>query len=125
MLTVKIMQGIPGSGKSTYARKTWPGALILSSDDYFMKDGKYVFDPSKLGEYHGRILKNFSQELMYCTRYICEGDKDKIIVIDNTNTKATEIAPYYQLALAYRCDVEIVKVLCSIKTGFARNQHGV
>jgi len=36
---VVIMRGVSGSGKSTYARTNYPSATILSSDDYWTKDG--------------------------------------------------------------------------------------
>ena len=31
---------------------------ILSTDDLFMVDGEYQFDPTKLGEYHAQNLEN-------------------------------------------------------------------
>jgi pantothenate kinase-related protein Tda10 len=53
------MRGVPGSGKSylasllreSYMKKGY-SCSIYSTDNFFMKDGVYSFDPSKLGEYH-------------------------------------------------------------------------
>ena len=42
-----INRGIPGSGKSTSAKKLAPKEQIFSTDDYFMKNGKYIFDGKK------------------------------------------------------------------------------
>jgi adenylate kinase family enzyme len=47
------MRGIPGSGKSTTAKKlAGETGKIHSTDNYFMVDGEYKFDPSKIREYH-------------------------------------------------------------------------
>lgn len=44
-MKVKILRGLPGSGKSTYAKKlAEEGWLHFENDMYFMKNGKYVFD---------------------------------------------------------------------------------
>jgi len=51
--TLIIMRGLPGSGKSTKA-KLFAGekGLIYSTDDFFIIDGKYIYDPTKIVEYH-------------------------------------------------------------------------
>ncbi len=53
--TLILFQGIPGSGKSTFA-KTLQAALFAvyySSDDHWYdNDGVYVYDPSRAGEVH-------------------------------------------------------------------------
>jgi adenylate kinase family enzyme len=52
------MRGVPGSGKSTKAKQlAGIKGLIYSTDDFFMKNGDYVYDPSKIGEYHDRNLE--------------------------------------------------------------------
>lgn len=44
------MRGLPGSGKSTKAKKI-AGELgvIYSTDDFFMVNGQYVFDGKMIG----------------------------------------------------------------------------
>jgi NEDD4-binding protein 2 len=52
------MRGVPGSGKSTKAKKlAGTDGLIYSTDDFFMKNGEYVYDVKSIGEYHDRNLK--------------------------------------------------------------------
>lgn len=50
-----LLRGPPGSGKSTLARNILmqnPGGVILSTDDYFIVNGRYQFDLAVLGEAH-------------------------------------------------------------------------
>lgn len=49
-----IMRGLPGSGKSYKAKKLAQAenGIIYSTDDFFETTGKYIYDPSKIGEYH-------------------------------------------------------------------------
>jgi predicted kinase len=93
-----IMRGISGSGKSTLAKKIGEKGVVLSTDDYFMKNGKYDFEPSKLGLYHKQnqeeAEKNMKKEI-------------SPIVIDNTNSKIWEMKPYVSLADKYGYEVVI------------------
>jgi NEDD4-binding protein 2 len=79
--TLYILRGISGSGKSYLSKqiiKEHDGkGEIFSTDDYFMKDGKYVFDGKKLG-----IAHDWNQKRSF------EAMKKGItpIIIDNTNT---------------------------------------
>lgn len=48
-----IVRGLPGSGKSTLAKSLVErnrGGVVFSSDDFFMVNGKYVWDGARLGE---------------------------------------------------------------------------
>lgn len=117
-MKVIIMRGVPGSGKSTYVSKNFPGAAVYSADDYFVNaEGVYVFDPRKLPQAHGKCLKDFVFHL--------ERPFSSDAVIDNTNTTAVECAPYAALALAYGCALEIVTIQCDPEVAAARNTHGV
>lgn len=61
-----LVRGLPGSGKSTHARvianEIFRCARI-EADMYFVKDGEYLFDASKLGEAHKWCLDN-TRELL-------------------------------------------------------------
>jgi adenylate kinase family enzyme len=47
------MRGLPGSGKSTKAKKIAGNfGVIFSTDDFFMVNGKYTYNPQMIGEYH-------------------------------------------------------------------------
>jgi predicted kinase len=115
MSKVIILQGCSGSGKSTYAKNNYPNAYVVSADNYFMKDGKYQFDPSQLDQAHGQCLRLFVGA--------CENQQE--IVVDNTNTSIAEIAPYYAIARAYGYDVELIWISTSPEIATKRNVHSV
>lgn len=108
------MQGVSGAGKSTLARKLvrtvssrGAYAQIVSADDFFCdSSGAYNFDPAKLGEAHDACFRKFLKFLMY--------ERTELIVVDNTNTQAVQIAPYVlaATALGFRA-----KILHRIFTG--------
>ncbi|OXB58068.1 hypothetical protein ASZ78_008408 [Callipepla squamata] len=53
--TLLLLRGLPGSGKSTLARQLkcdYPSAVVLSTDDFFSRNGVYVFDPDFLEDAH-------------------------------------------------------------------------
>lgn len=44
------MRGVPGSGKSTKAKKlAGSNGVIYSTDDFFMKNGEYIYDVKFIG----------------------------------------------------------------------------
>lgn len=97
-----LMRGVSGSGKSTRARELeGPDKVILSTDDFFMIEDKYVFDPKKLPENH-RLNQERCREHMIL--------KTRTIIIDNTNIQSWEMRPYKQLALEHGYQVEIMEV---------------
>lgn len=52
------MRGLPGSGKSTKAKKIAGNeGVIYSTDDFFMINGKYTYDPKLIGENHEKNFK--------------------------------------------------------------------
>lgn len=95
------MVGPSGSGKSTAAKKIADSenGVVLSTDDFFMIDGKYVFDQSKLRLNHKRNFESFKKEIEKRT---------DCIIIDNTNLAEWEYSPYVELAKS--SDYEIVFV---------------
>jgi predicted kinase len=96
--TLIIMRGISGSGKSTLAKKLVGNGVVLSTDDYFMNNGIYEFDPKKLGVFH---KKNQEKTKEYMEKQISP------IIIDNTNSKEWEMKPYVELADNYGYEVKI------------------
>jgi predicted kinase len=117
-MRVVIMRGIPGAGKSTWVRDNMPGALIASADHYYTgPDGVYRFDPNKIRDAHNYCLREFLTHLML------GGPQD--LVVDNTNVKVFEVAPYYRLAEAFGREVEVVWVDCTADVAAARTVHGV
>lgn len=94
------MRGVSGSGKSTLAQKLSQelGGVIFSTDDFFMKDGKYFFDAKQIGQNHQKNKERTEQAMM---RGVSP------IIIDNTNTQAWEMKPYVIMAKKYEYKVEI------------------
>jgi predicted kinase len=113
--TVWIMQGVSGAGKSSTVPSN---AAIVSADTFFVDPytKQYNFNPSKLGEAHGRCLREFVTVLL---------NKEPFVVVDNTNTTVSEVAPYYALAQAYGYDAVIVHIDADVGEAAARNTHGV
>lgn len=89
-----IARGPSGSGESRMADKISEQykAPVFSSDDFWMINGKYQFDPDHVDEAHfwnhGRV-----EEAM-------QGDMP-VIIVDNTNTKFWQMKPYVQMAQKY------------------------
>lgn len=118
MPKVIIMRGVSGAGKSTWVKKNYPLAYVVSADLYFQADdGSYNFDASKLGEAHAFCLRRFTT--LVSANY--GGD----IVVDNTNTSVWELAPYAALGAAFGFDVEIHNLNVNIYTAVERNVHKV
>ena len=120
MKQVLIMQGVPGSGKSTRAKELAEkggDSAIVSADNYFMSSGEYKFNLSEIGLAHQECLRQYISHLQ-------KGEKETIIV-DNTNTQAWECSPYVALAAAYGYDCKLIRVKCNPEIAAARNIHGV
>lgn len=110
-----IMKAISGSGKSTIAQKiaaSYDRFIICSTDNYFMKDGKYCFDPKMLGQYHSNTLNDVKKYM--------EKEFD-CVILDNTNLKADHIKPYIKLAKEYGYSVTLIEVDCGLEEAKKRN----
>ena len=83
-----INRAVVGSGKSTMAKAIADlveNCSIHSTDDYFMVNGEYKFNPAKLSEYHGKNLTAFASS--------CENDIN-VVICDNTNIISPHCIPY-------------------------------
>ena len=113
-----VLRGLPGSGKSTYVSKNFSGheLAVCSADQYFMLEGQYHFNPSKLPNAHAFCFK---AAIAACT------DLVGVVVIDNTSLTTWEVSPYASLAAAYGYTFEVITLTCTPEVSAARNVHGV
>lgn len=113
---VNILIGISGSGKSTLIGNELGAATVCSADHHFLgDDGVYRFNPAELGTAHAKCFRK-------AVETVRDGGE---VVIDNTNTTTTEIAPYIALANAYGAELRIIVIRCEAETAARRNTHGV
>ncbi len=118
------MRGLPGAGKSTWARENYPQAHVCSADSYFLDDeGVYRFDGTLISQAHASCLRGFAEILASKARD--PENSPEIVIVDNTAIKAWEISPYYNLARAYGHDARIIHIKCDAETAHSRNIHGV
>lgn len=80
---VIILRGLPGSGKTfianNYLNKISPDSqIILSADDYFIKNNVYRWDIEKNDEAYRWNFERFKKAI---------SDGKDLIIIDNTNLK--------------------------------------
>lgn len=112
---VTIYRGLPGAGKSTWARIEGHD-LILEADSFFIgKDGIYRFDRSRLNEAHKDCVHRF---LEACS------DEVPRIAVANTNCATWEWAGYAMIARAFDYEVEVVTIEVDQEAAIARNIHG-
>ena len=93
--TLYLLRGLPGSGKSTLAKNL--GGSHFETDQYFMKDGQYNFDVTKLKDAHKWCQS--SVELAMIQGHISEDNS--VIVVSNTFTQEWEMKPYSDMADTY------------------------
>ena len=101
-----IVRGLPGSGKSTFARSIAKSYQIFEADQFFMKKGEYNFDPTKLKEAHNECQVKCAERMR---------NQFSKIVVANTFTQEWEMEPYFIMAERYNYRTHCVIV---------ENRHG-
>lgn len=110
MAKLYIIRGIPGSGKSTFARKMIERHVAhtyFEADMYFMdQDGNYNFDRTKLGAAHKWCYD-------MTTRALSQG---KTVVVSNTFTTMRELQPYLDYCRRHHVDFEVLRMISQYKS---------
>jgi len=134
-----IMRGVSGSGKSSTAEAIASAgsvdsyiddgvvyytneqgdviSAIHSTDNYFMKDGKYEFNRFMLGKNHSINFKKFKQSIAL---------EIPIVICDNTNTMRKEFIKYLEAARRTGYITSVVALPHPpLAVAVERNSHGV
>ena len=105
-----LLRGLPGSGKSTLAKMICN--QHVEADMYFMQDGEYKFDVSKLKQAHA-WCQNKTEEWMR---------QGYNVAVSNTFTQEWEMDTYYELAKKHGYQVH--SIIVENRHGGV-NEHGV
>ena len=101
MRNLYLLRGLPGSGKSTLAR--FVGDAFVEADMFFLKNGKYEFDGSKIRDAHAWCQSTVREWMqMNADTYGLEYSE---IAVSNTFTQEWEMEAYYNLAQEFNYKV--------------------
>lgn len=92
-----IIRGLPGAGKSTYAKTHYPDHVLMEADQYFMKNGVYNYNPN--------LIHNAHEHCFYETISSLSAGKD--VVVANTFVINSHISRYTRLIAEMKPSVDI------------------
>lgn len=117
MSKLYILCGIPGSGKFTYGKKIVDSAIDaglsaikFEADDFFMKNGKYDWNPKLIGMAHKWCQNSVRKAL----------DLYDVVVVANTTLALSDVNTYVKIANEAHADFEVVAI-----HGNHQNVHNV
>ena len=105
---VIILRGVPGIGKNNYILEAELDRdsifSVVSSDDFFIKDNKYLFDRSLLNKANNWAFEQFS---IYTDVGVPR------IYISNLNNKKWNYSNYIRNAIKSGYNVKVVELVCN------------
>lgn len=99
-MTLSIIRGLPGSGKSTFARDHFPGVFHVENDMFHVTDGKYMFDQKKCQRVFGTVLSMVEMTLRLGAD----------VTVSNVFMKLSSISRFVVLAREIGANVEIYQM---------------
>lgn len=106
------VRGLPGSGKSTFAKSL--GGVHFEADMYFVdENGVYNFDPTKIKMAHNWCMIQTQKAMV---------DGEPKIVVSNTFTQEWEMETYFKLA--NENGYQVYSIIVENRHG-GKNTHGV
>ena len=107
--TLVIIRGIPGSGKSTFAKKLLAdlrsqGHKVshFETDNFWINEaGEYKFNPALLGVAHSKCFNDVFDALK---------GEDSFVIVSNTFVKHKELKPYLNEAAAHGYNVSVYRM---------------
>jgi len=111
-----LLRGLPGSGKSTLAKSL--DGIHIEADQFFVVDGEYRFDATKLKEAHNNCLTRV-KSYMYI---FSSNENSERIIVSNTFTQEWEMKPYFDIAESY--GYKVYSLIVENRHGGV-NEHGV
>lgn len=122
MPILTLVRGLPGSGKTSFVWRCIGDSLEkskqIATDDFFMVDGRYQFDPKLLPENHEKCRLQVEE-------WLKEGYN---VWVHNTFVRRWEIAPYERLSKEIGTKFDVISKGdggCTDEELAARNSHGV
>jgi predicted kinase len=117
MTGLTLIRGIPGSGKSTFAKMISQSWILqgfqskhFEADQYFMVDGVYKFDRQLLRQAHAWCQQSTADALA----------RGEHVIVSNTFTTLKEMKPYFDMIQSYQLQPTVLT--CQSNWG---NVHGV
>ena len=108
MSILYVIRGLPGCGKSTYAKTL--NVFHLEADAYCMRDSKYQWKPETVKRSH-EFIQSLARQIM---------NEGSDLVVSNTFTTHKEMTPYIEMANEFGYKIKVI----SCKGNFG-NTHDV
>lgn len=132
---VVIMRGLSGSGKTTLVNKlsdtlwrnhSWD-SFTVSADHFFMKNGKYQFNPTQLSDAHADCFRQFLNLLDFSKQCVALRPEVEgvVIFVDNTNTQLFELTPYHLGAQSQDVFPVLLELVHPVEDCIKENTHNV